>query len=145
METAISEAHPGDLRAVLALLRDADLPLEGVAEHFGQFLVARVNEQVVGAAGLELYGEAALLRSVVVHSEWRGRRLGERLTEAALARARVKGIREVYLFTKTAAGFFPRFGFQPIPREAINPAVRASIQFQTCCTANEVSMALTLG
>jgi len=145
MDTAISEARPGDLPEVLALLRDADLPLEGVAEHFGQFLVVRANERVVGAAGLELYGEAALLRSVVIHAEWRGRRLGERVTEAALARARAKGIREVYLFTKTAAGFFPRFGFQPIPREAMNPAVKASVQFQTCCTANEVSMALILG
>lgn len=144
METII-EARPGDLPAVLALLRDADLPLEGVAEHFGQFLVARANQQVVGAAGLELYGEAALLRSVVVHSEWRGRRLGERLTEAALRTARAHGVREVYLLTKTAAGFFPRFGFRPVARADVHPAVKTSVQFETTCCGDEVSMALTLG
>ncbi len=144
MEAAIIQAHPDDLSAVLALLRDAGLPLEGVAEHFEEFLVALGDECIVGAAGLELYGEAALLRSVVVHPQWRGRGLGHRLTEEALEKARARGIREVYLLTKTAVGFFPRFGFQPIPREAINPAVKASVQFQTC-TANEVSMALTLG
>ena len=144
MDAAITEARSGDLPAVLALLDAAGLPLEGVAEHFGQFLVARGSDRVVGAAGLELYGEAALLRSVVVHPEWRGRQLGRRLTEAALDRARVRGVREVYLLTKTAVNFFPRFGFRPVPRDAVNPAVLVSVQFQTCCIANEVSMTLSL-
>ncbi len=145
METAIIEARPHDLPAVLALLRAAGLPQEGVAEHFKEFLVALADDRVVGAAGLELYGEAALLRSVVVHPEWRGRGLGQRLTEAVLKKARARGIREVYLLTKTATAFFPRFGFRPIPREVVNPAVRASVQFETSCSDDEVSMALTLG
>ena len=79
VDAAITEARSGDLPAVLALLDAAGLPLEGVAEHFGQFLVARGSDRVVGAAGLELYGGAALLRSIVVHPEWRGRQLGQRL------------------------------------------------------------------
>ena len=145
MEVGITGAHPGDLAAVLTLLEAAGLPLEGVAEHFGEFLVARAGERVVGAAGLELYGKAALLRSVVVHPDWRGRRLGHRLTEGCLTRARARGVGEVYLLTMTAPHFFPRFGFRPVPREEISPAVKASAQFQTGCCGNEVAMALILG
>jgi N-acetylglutamate synthase-like GNAT family acetyltransferase len=45
------------------LLRDSDLPLAGVEEHFDSFLVARTDEgALAGCVGLETYGDVGLLR-----------------------------------------------------------------------------------
>lgn len=41
MNVVIDRAEAGELGAVLALLAGVDLPAEGMAEHFGQFFVAR--------------------------------------------------------------------------------------------------------
>jgi amino-acid N-acetyltransferase len=35
--------------------------------------------------------------------------------------------------TETAATFFPRFGFQPIPRDQVAPVVAQSIEFMSAC------------
>ena len=74
-------AQPHDLPVVLELLRRADLPVEGVADHFRNFVVVRDDACVVGAAGLEVCGEDGLLRSVVVDPAFRGSGLGGVLLE----------------------------------------------------------------
>jgi hypothetical protein len=56
----------------VALLTDAGLPIDGVPEHFSSFFVVDDGGKIVGAAGLELYGEHALLRSVVVSGTTKG-------------------------------------------------------------------------
>jgi len=50
----------------------------------------------------------------------------------------------VYLLTETAAGFFPRFGFQPIQRAEVAPAVQQSIEFTSACPASAQPMRLVL-
>jgi len=52
-----------ELAQVKALLARHRLPVAGLAEHAGDFLVAAEGDRVVGCAGLEVYGDAALLRS----------------------------------------------------------------------------------
>ncbi len=84
----------------------------------------------MGCAGLEIYGEAALLRSVVVAPEHRGRVDGRRLVEAALAEARERSVRRVYLFTMHADGFFRRRGFREVGLGEFEEAVRASRQYE---------------
>jgi len=125
MMATIEAARAADLPVVLALLADAALPTDGVAEHFGGFVVARERGEVVGAGGLEVYGDAALLRSVVVEPAWRKMRLGEALVRALLSSARARGIRTIYLLTESAADFFARFGFERIAQAEIDPAVVA--------------------
>jgi amino-acid N-acetyltransferase len=107
-------------------------------------VVARDGEAIVGSAALELYGEAALLRSVAVAEGLRGQGLGRELTMAALGLARARGVRWVYLLTNTAEGYFPSFGFAPITRAEVEPAVQASAEFTGACPASAAVMALTL-
>src|SRR5687768_10337452 len=90
-------ARSGDLPEVLALLRKAELPSAGVPETFSNFFVAEQEGRLIGAAGLEIYGPSALLRSVVVEDEWRGTGVGGRLIDLALGEARVRGIEDVFL------------------------------------------------
>lgn len=99
---------------------------------------------MVGCAALELYGDAALLRSLAVTPSQRGHGLGQRLTQVALDLARQCGVSAVYLLTETAADFFPRFGFQPIPRDAVPPSVQLSIEFTEACPVSAQVMALRL-
>ena len=85
---------------------------------------------LLGCAGIERYGEAAVLRSVVVSESLRGSGEGVRMTERALAFARDDGARRCYLFTMTASEFFARFGFERCRLDDFEPAARECWQWQ---------------
>jgi amino-acid N-acetyltransferase len=136
MMVTISAAHHRDIPAILALLERSGLPQDGFPDHVGTALAARVGERVVGSAAIELYGTAALLRSVAVDAPLRGQGLGQQLTRAALDLARQYGVERVYLLTETAGDFFPRFGFRPIERSAADPAVQQSVEFTSACPSS---------
>jgi amino-acid N-acetyltransferase len=108
-------------------------------------LVARDGEAVVGSAALERYGDAALLRSVAVEEPRRGTGLGAALVGAALDLARAEGVGEVYLLTTTAPDYFPRFGFRPVARDAVAPAVTQSVEFTSACPASALAMRARVG
>lgn len=144
MAVSIDRANAEDLPAILDLLTRSDLPQEGLSDHLATTLVARAGQTVVGSAALELYGTAALLRSVAVEQALRGQGLGGRLTQAALALARQRGVTYVYLLTETAGEFFPRFGFHPIARSQVPPAVQRSVEFTSVCPASALVMELHL-
>ena len=144
MDLIIDAARDSDLLAVLALLERAGLTPDGLRDHVSTALVARNANSIVGSAALELYGNAALLRSVAVDETWRGRGVGQQLTRAALDLAREHGVDTVYLLTETATDFFPRFGFQPIARSAVTPAVQQSVEFTSACPASAAVLALDL-
>ena len=107
----IRTANDSDLAAVERMLSASDLPLDGVRENFASFVVAEDEHEIAGAAGLEKFGSAALLRSAVVAPEHRGNGIGRLLVEHLLERAEEAGIDELYLLTTTAENYFPRFGF----------------------------------
>ena len=143
-ETQIRGALSKDIPQAERLLAGASLPLEGFRDHVGDALVAIQEGQVVGCVALEMYGDVALLRSLVVSPGQRGQRLGERLTAGAVDRARGKGVRDLYLLTQTAADFFPRFGFAVEDRGSAPKALGESEEFKSCCPASAVMMHLTL-
>lgn len=130
----LRRARGADVPAIEALLTAERLPPQGLSEHPGSFFVLEDEGRVIGSAGVEVYGEAALLRSVVVAPELRGRGLGERLTEAALAEAKKRGARRVYLFTFRAADFFARYGFREVSVEDFESAMGGSFQVRAVTT-----------
>jgi amino-acid N-acetyltransferase len=136
----IEPAAERDLPEIRALLERLHLPLAGLDEHLPTLLVARDEERIVGTAGLELYADGALLRSVAVEPARQGKQLGRRLTDAALRLAATRGVAAVFLLTTTAERFFPRFGFEPIAREQVPPSVRESVEFQSACPASAIVM-----
>src|SRR5881398_3883831 len=131
---------PADLPAILELLAASKLPRAGIEDHLANTLLARVDSGVVGTAALELYGRAALLRSVAVATRFQGQGLGAALTVAALDLARRRGVRTVYLLTETAGQFFPKFGFTAITRAQVEPAVLESPEFTTACPKSAMVM-----
>lgn len=139
--TTIERARAEDWVPVLDLLRRAQLPTDGLDPDAALLLVARRAGRVVGSAALEVYGSGGLLRSVAVEPALRGDGLGRRLTAAALAAARARSLKTVYLLTTTAGDFFPRCGFRRIERADVDPAVQASVEFTTACPASALVMA----
>jgi len=63
-EPVIRPASPADWPAIAGLLAAAHLPLDGAQEHLEHFACAWQGDRLVGVAGLERYGDVALLRSV---------------------------------------------------------------------------------
>lgn len=88
MNWIIGNASLNDWLQIEALLNSVKLPLDALRENLGSTLVARADDKVVGCAALELYGEFALLRSVMVDKAQQGKGLGQELTRAALDLAR---------------------------------------------------------
>jgi amino-acid N-acetyltransferase len=130
---------------MLQLLEAARLPLAGLPENLDSFVVADLHGRVVAAAGLELYGESALLRSVVVDPECQGTGIGRRIVSEALELARGRGAAEVFLLTTTAEEWFPRFGFSREDRSRVPQAMLESAEFRGACPASAVLMRLRLG
>ena len=91
MTTTIRVAAPGDFAGVVRLLKAADLPTAGLDRSLPDFLVAEESGRVVGAVGLEVYGDCALLRSAVVDAGRRGSGLGIDLVESLLRARRDAG------------------------------------------------------
>jgi len=59
----IRASRPDDLASVEALLTRARLPIDGVGEHFASFFVVDEAGRILAAAGVEIHGHDALLRS----------------------------------------------------------------------------------
>jgi protein-tyrosine-phosphatase/N-acetylglutamate synthase-like GNAT family acetyltransferase len=139
----LAGARVEDRAAIEALLGRVGLPVEGLDDQFpGAFVVARRRGRIVGVAALEQHGGDGLLRSVAVDPEERGTGLGICLTAERLAFARQAGLGAVYLLTTTAAGYYPRFGFAPVPRADAPPAIAASREFASLCPSSATCMVL---
>jgi len=137
----IDGARRADLAGIRRLLDLESLPsLDLTEDALEHFLVYRDERGVAGAVGLERYGEAALLRSLVVAREHRGRGLGKRLVAAAEELAAELNVHSIYLLTTTEGVFFESRGFRRIGREEAPLAIRSTGEFTSLCPASAVLM-----
>lgn len=79
------------------------------------YWVCRVSDELVGTCGIELGDRCALLRSVCVIQNQRGRGIAEQLIERALLEATRLGLSHIYLFSKDTGGYFQRLGWHEVP------------------------------
>lgn len=140
----IRRATSHDWQSLATLLATADLPLAGAEANLSDFFLAFRDDVLIGSAGLERYGDTALLRSVAIASTERGKGVGRTLVNQVLAYAASLEVRQVVLLTTSAADFFVRFGFQPMSREEFPLAVQVSVEFQEACPASATAMSLCL-
>lgn len=127
--------------AIETLLRESGLPTAGVGENLAHFFVYQGDGGIVlGAAGVELYGNAGLLRSVAVAASVRRRGIAAALIGRIVSRARSEGCDALYLLTLDAEGYFERFGFTVIDRDQAPAAIRGSAEFAALCPASAALM-----
>ena len=140
MDTAHIAPKP-NLAAAVALLASANLPTRDLTEsHCEHFFFSGPRETPNGLVGLELFGDVALLRSLVVADGLRGTGAGSRLLDHAEQHARAAGVRSLYLLTTTAEKFFARRGYVPAARESAPAVIRATREFAGICPASSAFM-----
>jgi amino-acid N-acetyltransferase len=141
----IEQARRVDFPAVQQVLTQAALPSDGLEDHLDTLLVVRADDgSTIGCAGLELYGDQALLRSVALDAAYRGQGKGRRVIEAIETLARTHRVRQVYLLTNTARDFFLQLGYEDYSRSDFPVDVRTSAEFciNACATAGGMRKAL---
>lgn len=140
--TVIRAGRPDDWATASAVVRAAGLPTDGL-DHAVMLLLAERDGQIVGTAALEQHGPpdrpVFLLRSVAVTAHGQGQGVGTRLVVAALDRVDSHQA-PVALLTETAADWFPRFGFTPVPRGALPADLAASEELRGACPATAEAM-----
>jgi len=110
----LRRARPDDVPTLAAMIERANLPAVFIEEFIDGFVVAERGGRVLGCGGVELYGESAFIRSVVVEPEAQGLGLGRRIAEALEADARAAGATELYLFTMDAHEFWRHLGYEDL-------------------------------
>lgn len=134
-----------DLDRVKALLTTAQLPVEDLtAAHCRDFFFTGPPDAPSGLVGLEILGDVALLRSLVVTPAGRNAGAGTALVHHAEEHARARGVRGLYLLTTTAEGFFARRGYGHAPRETAPAAIKATREFAGICPASSAFMSKQL-
>jgi len=141
---SIRRATKNDLPGIESLLRSGELPTLGVAEHVGTFLIAEEKGTLVGAIGLEVYGDTGLLRSAVVDIPHRNSGVGSLLYESLLSMARSFEVRKLVLLTNTAEEYFGKKGFRLVDRSSVTGPVTRSVEFGDACPEHSAIMEMSL-
>lgn len=130
-------ANSDDLPSIHLLMKENDLPTNGIEDHLNEFLVLISNNtgSALGVIGMELYGEIALLRSLAVEHGFRGMGFGEELVCQLERRAGDKGVLQIYLFTNTAEEFFAKRGYKVFSRDKLDNRLQESTEYSICSSA----------
>jgi len=136
--------QPRDLTRLEHLLRDNHLPCQDCAGQLQHFYGLFEADRLIAAGGLEPAGACALLRSIVVDRGHRSQRLGAKIVEFLLQKAREQRLEAVYLLTETSESYFEKFGFSALARDRVPEAVGKTRQFESLCPLGACCMGLKL-
>jgi amino-acid N-acetyltransferase len=145
----LRQGRPDDWPAVGALLADAGLPVDDLdPASMPQFTIAsrasKRAEALAGVIGLQSFDKVGLLRSLVVATSARSAGCGSKLVQAVERNASEAGVRELWLLTMDARGYFENRGFRAVSRETAPPAIRLTAEFTSLCPDSAVLMMKTL-
>ncbi|RLA27604.1 MAG: hypothetical protein DRR11_17995 [Gammaproteobacteria bacterium] len=133
-DPVVRSARAADWNDVSKLLGDAGLPTDDLGpELLEHFLIAELGDEIVGLVGLETYDSKGLLRSLVITSRSRSTGLGKKLVSALEAAAQAAGIKDLWLLTIDAEGYFATLGYIIVARDAVPEAIRLSDEFAELC------------
>ena len=129
-----------DRPQIVSLLEKDKLPKDDLPSVLENFFVAKSDNKIIGAIGLEQYEKSGLLRSMVVDQQHRNKRIASQLVQVLEEHAVTLGIDEIFLLTETAANYFNRKGYQQIAREVVPMNIQLSSEFSTICPVTSTVM-----
>jgi UDP-N-acetylmuramate: L-alanyl-gamma-D-glutamyl-meso-diaminopimelate ligase len=143
---AVVPARRADMEGVRRILQEVGLPTgEAGDDRAGGYFCLRNEHGLVGAVGLDVLGDDAILRDLAVVPSMRGHGLGWILADVAVQWARFRGCRRVYLLTEHASDFFAgKLGFRVVERTTVSPAVVETPTFRDSTASRFVAMRLDL-
>ena len=125
--------------AILALFTKHDLPISDLDESKTLFACLN-NEDLVGAGGLELFKDCALLRSVCVRTDKQKSGLGKFIVSELEKIAVRDGIHSLYLLTTTAKDFFTKRGYNVVDRRDVPVDIQSTTEFSFVCPSTAIVM-----
>jgi amino-acid N-acetyltransferase len=129
----IRPATAADYKQLIELLQAENLPVVDIDAELPHFFVAVEEKDIVAGIGLEHYGEAALLRSMVTAPGWRNRGLAATLIDQLIQYAASKSVQKVFAVATTAEKYLQAKGFTRIDRSLVHPMVLQSAEFNGLC------------
>lgn len=140
-EVLIRPSSPHDLPLVEKLLSDLDLPIEGVQDQFNNyFILENISKELIGVAGLEIYNQYGLLRSVAIHQKFQNKHLGTYMVKKVEEFGKSKNLKEIYLLTETAEKFFSKHGYTLVQRDLVPEDIQKSYEYSTACKNSAIVM-----
>ena len=137
----IAPAQAENEPAIRQMLAQCGLPFEDITpELLRHFFVAQDDGEVIGCAGLEPRGNAALFRSLAVASNYRGSGLGKRLVAHVEKHAQTLSVQSLYLLTIGAEGFFTRIGYSIVDRGDAPRSIQETEEFASLCPSSSTCM-----
>lgn len=140
----IRPASATDFHKACALLQSEALPTIDLRPELQHFFLAFDQEQAIGLIGLDPYGSSGLLRSMIVLPVYRNHGVAARLIATLEAHATGLGIRQLFLITNTAAGYFQQKGFGMVQRDALPGDLATSAEFNGLCPESSTIMTKSL-
>jgi amino-acid N-acetyltransferase len=127
--------------SVVALLEAEGLPAADLTEtHLQHFFFTGSDDAPSALVGLEIYGEEALLRSLVVSAAARSQGLGSALVRYAEEYAAAHQVLALYLLTTTAEYYFAHRGYKRIDRAQAPLSIQSTREFANLCPAGSAFM-----
>jgi len=137
----IEFARENDFDPICSLLAEDNLPFEDIRiNHLKHFMVARDGKQIIGVIGLELLGQTVLLRSLAIRSSSRGEGVGYVLTTRLEKYAASLEVKNIYLLTTTAEGYFSKTGYTKLARNVVPEEIKSISEFRELCPNSAVCM-----
>ncbi len=124
-----------ELKEIVPLLAECGLPVSDISSSQSpHFFGIRSESGLLAVIGVELFGAAALLRSLAVLPTCRG--LARELVVFVERFAAEQGVEFIFLLTTTASELFAKLGFVTVPRVTAPSAIQATPQFSGLCPAS---------
>jgi amino-acid N-acetyltransferase len=146
----IRKASIKDIKAIHRLLQGygekgelLPRPLSVLYDHVRDFsvFVDAEDGNVIGCCALQFcWDDLAEIRSLAVHPDHLGKKIGSRLAESVISEAKSFGVKKIFALTYKP-GFFEKFGFQQIDRSELPLKIWADcilcVKFPDC---DEIAM-----
>ena len=129
---------------IQALLKQASLPYQDIKQDHIHFVTKIEENTLIGCAAIEIQEEYGLLRSVVVHPDYRTKGVAQELITKLLNYARNQKLHSLYLLTETASDYFKKVGFQQIDRSKAPKPMQKTSEFAELCPTSATCMFLVL-
>jgi amino-acid N-acetyltransferase len=127
--------------SVVALLEAEGLPASDMTDaHVEHFFFTGTDGAPSALVGLEIYGEAALLRSLVVSTAARTQGLGSALVLHAEKYAVAHRVHCLYLLTTTAEAYFEHRGYRCLDRSEAPTSIQSTREFSSLCPSSSAFM-----
>lgn len=111
MNIDIRKATQADLKDIKTILSFFFLDTENVEKNLPEFIIAQINNKIVGCACLDL-GDIVELRSIAVLPFYRNKGVGSKLVSAILKHA--QSFTDIVYLRTTSPNFFEKKGFKKL-------------------------------